>query len=206
MASVAPPIELLLRSPHAGWDRQRWEQLPADGNRYEVINGVLYMSTAPSPRHQWIVRQLQRTLFRQVDDAGIGITLAGPIGLFMPDCDPVQPDLLILRADQVNLIGPRRIEGVPVVLVEVLSPSNADQDLVVKRASYARAEVPEYWVIRPAEGDALRHHQPEPASGHYLQVEHVPADGVLRSAVLPVAITMATLLAEAPPTADDERR
>ncbi len=44
--------ELALRSHDATWDRARWETLPDDGNRYEVIGGVLYMSTAPSFFHQ----------------------------------------------------------------------------------------------------------------------------------------------------------
>src|SRR6478672_1540958 len=48
--------ELVLRSPEADWDRARWETLPDDGNRYEVIDGVLYMTTAPSNFHQWIIR------------------------------------------------------------------------------------------------------------------------------------------------------
>ena len=50
--------ELALRSPEADWDRARWETLPDDGNRYEVIDGVLYMTTAPSSFHQWIIRQI----------------------------------------------------------------------------------------------------------------------------------------------------
>ena len=49
--------ELALRSSDADWNRERWELLPNDGNRYEVIDGVLYMATAPSNFHQWILRQ-----------------------------------------------------------------------------------------------------------------------------------------------------
>ena len=49
--------DLFLRSDDAAWNRARWERLPNDGNRYEVIDGVLYMSTAPStfhfPRTRW---------------------------------------------------------------------------------------------------------------------------------------------------------
>jgi hypothetical protein len=82
--------ELVLRSPEADWDRARWETLPDDGNRYEVIDGVLYMTTAPSTFHQWIIRQIVRVLFRQIDDVGIGVTIWSPIGVFMPGCDPVQ--------------------------------------------------------------------------------------------------------------------
>src|SRR4051794_808899 len=48
MTAIADLPELMLRSADATWDRARWEQLPDDGNRYEVIDGVLYMTTAPS--------------------------------------------------------------------------------------------------------------------------------------------------------------
>jgi hypothetical protein len=50
--------ELVLRSIDATWNYTRWERLPDDGNRYEVIDGVLYITTAPSSFHQWIVQQL----------------------------------------------------------------------------------------------------------------------------------------------------
>ncbi|HSH82342.1 MAG TPA: hypothetical protein VLA19_27760 [Herpetosiphonaceae bacterium] len=54
--------ELVLRSPTASWDLARWETLPNDGNRYEVIDGVLYMTTAPSTYHQYITKQIARVL------------------------------------------------------------------------------------------------------------------------------------------------
>lgn len=60
--SVAPP-QLALRSLDAGWNRTRWERLSADGKRYEVIDGVLYVTTAPSSFHQWILKQLYQALY-----------------------------------------------------------------------------------------------------------------------------------------------
>jgi hypothetical protein len=71
---TANRADLALRSLGADWSRERWEQLPADGNRYEVIDGVLYVSTSPSLFHQWVIRQLVRELMRQVDDLGLGTT------------------------------------------------------------------------------------------------------------------------------------
>jgi hypothetical protein len=76
--------DMLLHSPEATWNRERWEQIGDDGNRYEVIAGVLYMSTAPRPVHQLVSRLAQRQLYLQIDDRGLGITLDAPIGLFMP--------------------------------------------------------------------------------------------------------------------------
>jgi len=134
--------ELVLHSSEATWDREQWDTLPNDGKRYEIIDGVLYMSTVPSPWHQWISRQTQRLLYSQIDDRGLGITFNAPVGLFMPGCDPVQPDLLVLRPEDRDLIMERRIETIPLLLVEILSPSNPQHDLILKRQAYARADVP----------------------------------------------------------------
>src|SRR5688572_15792883 len=97
MASTLAPPDLQLRSNDATWNRARWERLPADGNRYEVIDGVLYMTTAPSSFHQWIVQQLHLALHGQLQTTGFGFVFISPIGLFMPGCDPVQPDVLVVR-------------------------------------------------------------------------------------------------------------
>jgi Uma2 family endonuclease len=138
---MTTPPQLALRSLDATWNRARWELLPADGNRYEVIDGVLYMSTAPSFFHQWIIRQIARVLFAQIDDARVGLTIWAPVGVFMPGCDPVQPDLIVIRTEGLGIIGERHIEGVPALLVEVLSPSNPTHTdrrgrLLCRRARY----------------------------------------------------------------------
>lgn len=199
MTATASP-ELAMRSHHAEWNRERWEQLPDDGKRYEVIDGVLYMTTAPSPFHQWIIRQLQRALFTQIDDTGVGITLASPIGLFMPGCDPVQPDILVIRTADVSIVKNGRISGIPALLIEVLSPSNFSVDLRTKRQAYARAGVPEYWIIRPAERDALVCSQPDAALGDYAQTDHALPDGDLVSPTLPFRAAVASFFAGAPDT------
>ena len=146
MTAISELPELMLRSADAAWDRTKWEQLPDDGNRYEIIDGVLYMTTAPSAFHQWILRQIIRILYAQIDDTNVGITFWSPMGVFMPGCDPVQPDLLVIRTSDLSIIHDRRVYGVPALLIEVLSPSNAEKDTEIKRKAYARAGVPEYWI------------------------------------------------------------
>ena len=192
--------DLALRSHDASWNRARWECLPADGNRYEVINGVLYMATAPSSFHQWISRQIFLALLRQIDDVGIGLSFYAPIGVFMPGCDPVQPDLLVVRMEDLGIVRERRVFGVPALIVEILSPSNAETDTETKREAYARAGVPEYWIVRPAERDLLVCSRPDSALGDYLQCIHVPPDGELQSATLPIRALAATFFAGAPDT------
>ena len=191
VANTATKLELFLQSPGATWNRERWEELPADGNRYEVISGVLYMSTAPSPLHQWISRLIEGQCYTQLDNRGMGITFHAPVGLFMPGCDPVQPDVMVLAPADRHLIFERHIETIPLLIVEILSQSNTAHDLVTKRQAYAHAGVPEYWIVRPQARDVLVHSQPEPAIGQYLQVTHVPPDGELSSPTLPFRVPVA---------------
>ena len=197
MVISLPAREMLLRSVEATWTAADWEQLPhEDGARYEIIDGVLYVSTAPSVRHQRVIRRAVLQLVDQIDERGLGMTLWSPIGVFMPGSDPVQPDVLVVLAADFAIIGERRIDGVPALMVEVLSPSNPEHDLVTKRATYARAGVPEYWVFRPEERDVLVHSEPDPGAGMYLQVRRIPSAGELISPTLPFRALVATFFAD----------
>jgi Uma2 family endonuclease len=192
--------ELVLRSVDANWNRARWERLPDDGKRYEVIDGVLYMTTAPSYFHQWVVRQIALALIEQLDRKGIAFTAWAPIGLFMPHCDPVQPDLVVVHAHDQGIIHDRHINGVPALLVEVLSPSNPEQDTDVKRRAYARAGVSEYWIVRPASRDVLICSRPDSSLGDYIQVVHGEPDAELVSPTLPFRAPVAGFFTGAPDT------
>jgi Uma2 family endonuclease len=192
--------ELALRSHDATWNYARWEQLPDDGNRYEVINGVLYMTTAPSTFHQWIVRRLDRFVGMPLEDQDLAYVFTAPIGLLMPGCDPVQPDFVVVRKTNGAIIHNRRIRGVPDLIAEVLSPSNAEQDTKTKRAAYAQAGVPEYWIVRPDSRDVLRYSQPDVLLGDYTQATLIEPAAELVSATLPARVLVANLFAGAPDT------
>ncbi len=203
---IAPDV-LTLRSLDAVWNRARWEEeLPDDGNRYEVIGGVLYMSTAPSPIHQWIIRNIFLALYEQIDDPGVSVTLWSPIGLFMPECDPVQPDLLVIRTEDLDIITADGIEGIPALLIEILSPGNPDTDTDVKRKAYAHAGVPEYWIVRPATRDVLVLSAPDPMLGDYTSSALVEAEADLVSPTLPIRTPVARFFASASMGARRRRR
>ena len=190
--------DLVLRSPHADWDLARWETLPADGNRYEVIDGVLYVTTAPSSFHQFVTKQIARVLLAQIEDRGLGDVFWAPIGVIMPGCTPVQPDLVVVDAAERHIFHDRRIQGVPALIVEILSPSNAEQDLEDKRKAYARSGVPEYWIVRPAERDMFVLSEPDGSSADFFARTHVPPGGVLDSPTLPIHTTIAGFFDGAP--------
>jgi Uma2 family endonuclease len=198
MALTGTLPELTMRSHDATWNRSRWDALPADGNRYEVVDGVLYMSTAPSFFHQWVVRQTLLALHEQVDRPGLGTTIMAPIGVFMPGCDPVQPDLLVVSAAEHGIIRGGRIEGVPTLLVEVQSRRRVGYDQRVKRHADARAGVPEYWIVRPATRDVLVCTRPDVTLGDFAQSQLVAPGEELVSPTLPVRLRVDAIFANAP--------
>ncbi len=137
--------------PQGRWAVVNWERLPTDGNRYEIIDGKLYMTTAPSTFHQWIVGRWIRLIGIAAEDRGLGIWLTAPIGVLLSQHDAVQPDFLFIRAERVaELVRDRRVRGAPDLVVEVLSPGNNPEEMAKKRALYARGGVPAYIEVNPA--------------------------------------------------------
>lgn len=192
------PLDLVLRSYDEAWTYERWLTLPDDGNRYEIIDGVLYMTTAPRFFHQWIIRQICLLLIEQIDHQGLGFTAWSPIGLLRPGCDPVQPDILVIHAKDRDMIYAGRIHGVPALIVEVLSSGNTATDLHIKRSAYARAGVPEYWIVRPVERDVIQLTQADLVQGSYLKETIVSGNTELVAITLPFRANVAEFFAGSP--------
>lgn len=199
MTATATLPEYVLRSLDASWCYDKWERLPNDGNRYEVIDGVLYMSTAPSFWHQRTVGFLHEHVGIPLERQGIAIVVMAPIGVIMPGADPVQPDFLLIRSERRDIIADDgRIRGVPDLIAEVLSPSNPELDTITKRATYARAGVPEYWMLRPATRDVTICWNPDKSTGEYTQELVVAASSELVSPTLPIRVPVAKLFEDLP--------
>jgi Uma2 family endonuclease len=198
--TVATP-ELVLRSLNGDWDYARWKTLGDDGSRYEVIDKVLYMTTAPSFFHQWIVQRLTEVIGVPLQRQGEAFYASAPVELLFPGCEPVQPDFMLIQREQAGFFASRRVRGIPDLIVEVLSSSNHDYDTSIKRAAYARAGVPEYWIVRPATRDVLVCWQPDPTLGDFTQSRLVAADSELVATTLPVRLaSVGDLFADAPDT------
>ncbi len=153
--SISPHIKSSVTSdywppPQGAWTYEDYERLPDNGMRYEVIGGNLYMSPAPRPKHQQVLARLYGYLWDYLKQKPIGQVLFAPIDLNLPDLtNPVQPDLLFIRNENLDIIKEKFIEGVPDLIVEVLSPSNPDLDRRIKFQVYAAAGVREYWLLDP---------------------------------------------------------
>jgi Uma2 family endonuclease len=182
--------------PQGQWRYADWEAIPEDGNRYEVIDGVLYMTTAPTSFHQWILKRLERFLGIPAEDQNLAYTFFAPIGVLMPGCQPVQPDFVVVRTAQAHIIG-QRIVGVPDLIIEVLSPHNQAYDQYTKRQAYARAGLPEYAIINPMER-TLAHYRLQ-ATGSYAPPDIYPESATVTFDCLPtLTIAIARLFEGAP--------
>jgi Uma2 family endonuclease len=140
-------MEMLI-DRHKVWTYQDSLQLPADGQRYEIIDGVLYVSPSPASRHQLLSMRLQ-FFFYQFQLTGNGYIFDAPMDLLMPGCTPVQPDLIFLQRNQGSMIKKNTIEGVPHLLAEILSPGTRSLDRVKKLNRYAQNGVPFYLLVDP---------------------------------------------------------
>lgn len=139
-------------APLKEWTYEEFMTLPEGGPyRYEIIDGELCMTPSPTPRHQTILFNLS-VLF------GIYL-LNNPTGkLFPAPCDVVfskdplqvaEPDLIFVSKAKASLVTEKNIQGVPDLLVEILSPGTASTDRRVKLSLYERYGVPEYWIVDP---------------------------------------------------------
>jgi Uma2 family endonuclease len=132
------------------WTYNDYLQLPDDGKRYEIIDGVVYMCPSPLPIHQTVSKRLQHFLY-QLELDGKGYAFSAPLDLLMPGCTPVQPDLIFLQREQFSLIREKNVVGVPHLIVEILSPSNASLDRVTKLRKYAANGVSLYLIADPCD-------------------------------------------------------
>jgi Uma2 family endonuclease len=117
--------------------------MPDDGRRYELIDGVLVVSPAPSVQHQLVLAELI-VLLHGACPAGL-LVVPGP-GVRMSADTELIPDLVVARHDQID---ERRVIRPPLLAVEIQSASTALFDLNTKKAVYERFSIESYWIVIP---------------------------------------------------------
>jgi len=130
----------------SGWTREMVLALPDDGNRYELFDGELLVTPAPGGLHQVALMRLYDAVAPFVRDHNLGTMLWSPADLRLGGEQLSQPDLFVLPF----LPGDRNDWAAypdPILVVEVLSPSTARFDRIVKRRRFQRAGIPEYWIV-----------------------------------------------------------
>jgi Uma2 family endonuclease len=138
------------------WDYAAYAAIPPDGKRHEIIDGEHFVNPSPNLYHQEVSRHIQFQLYTQIELAGLGKVIDAPIDLQLSNHTIVQPDLVIITLARKQIMTPTKIKGVPDLVVEILSPSNADHDLKTKRKLYEDAAIPEYWIAIPDEHQIIQ--------------------------------------------------
>ena len=173
------------------WTREERDALPADGSRHELIDGALVVTPAPHWRHEWASTELLVVLHAacpthlKVFTAPLDVTLAVDT--------VVEPDLLVARRADFDP-GRYDLAVVPLLVVEVLSPSTRGVDQVLKLRRYEQAGTPSYWLVDPDTATLTAYELD--SDGHYQLVAEVTGDQMwTASQPFPVTIRPADLLA-----------
>lgn len=180
--SVVTPADWLAGPPQGSWTYDDYAALPDDGNRYEIVNGVLIMAPAPSPEHQSIAVRIAYYLFPLIDLAGKGRLFTAPLDVDLGPKNVFQPDVVVILNEHLSRIQGKKIVGAPDLVVEVASQSTAAYDRLTKYEKYAQAGIPEYWIVKPktrtVEVMVLEH-------GEYRSLGILRGEQVLPSRIVP---------------------
>ncbi|MGH9966243.1 MAG: Uma2 family endonuclease [Pyrinomonadaceae bacterium] len=167
------------------------EAMPEDGNRYEVIEGELFVSCAPGLTHQQVSMNLTFLIRSYLENNPIGLVLPTP-GLVLTGLSGVIPDIVFFRHERSKeIVSGERLIGVPDLVIEILSTGaeNIRRDRVAKRQLYARHGVPEYWMADPEDG-TLEVYRLQ--GGSLELVDTLKGEKEVTSPVLPDFICLAT--------------
>lgn len=166
------------------WTYEDYLRLPEDGNRYEVIRGVLYVSPAPTTEHQYSSNEFAFRLSLFVRENSLGRVFTAPYDIRLPYriSDPVEPDVMFFRRGNEPRRGTACFEGVPDLVAEILSPGTRRRDQTVKLQAYQDAGVPEYWLTDPGARTVVVYVLEK---GKYVELVRGGAGDTVWSSVLP---------------------
>ena len=167
-----------------------WRALPETKQKCEVVDGVLVMSASPSGEHPWTIRVILGALdpFLSVNRLGIALTAPYDVLVSREPLRVRQPDILVVNSELTGISHPSDLAGrpylerPPLLVVEVLSPSNTRRDIEQRLADYRSIGVPECWLSSfPSRSVEVLRLTPDAA----ITVANHGIGDILRSEVLP---------------------
>jgi Uma2 family endonuclease len=114
--------------------------------RQELLDGIFVVSPEASLRHQRAAFQLGQLLHPALADLSDLELFTSPGDIVLGPRTAVQPDVFVIPRPRSSSAHWRDV-GLPVLVVEILSPWTATRDRVAKRALYQQAGIPEYWIV-----------------------------------------------------------
>lgn len=122
---------------------------PPESGNYELHNGKIIFVPTPTPLHQRISRKLSTRLDIFIEKNKLGEMFAAPMDTVFTIYDTLQPDILFIPKECLNIIGATKIEGVPDFVIEIASLGNSQKELSYKKYVYETSGVREYWLVHP---------------------------------------------------------
>src|SRR5579885_1302013 len=127
------------------WTLEELHSLPDDGNKYELIHVVLFVTPSPTDQHETIAARLTRLLDPYVAKHGLGYVYR-PRAVFNIDGSEVEPDLMV-RQPNTTPGAEWKNAPLPALIVEIASPGTRRRDRSYKRDFYVEYRIPEYWIV-----------------------------------------------------------
>ena len=128
------------------WTLDELHSLPDDGNTYELVHGELFVTPAPAPIHEVVSVRLTRLLTPYVAQHNLG-DVVHPSAVIQHEGSQVEPDLTVRTVPAADT--PWTEWPIPILVIEILSPSTRRRDGEHKRDFYLEVGVPEYWIVDP---------------------------------------------------------
>jgi Uma2 family endonuclease len=123
---------------------------PADGKRHELIAGEHFVTPSPNMRHQDLLGRLYTAIANHLATRRhLGRVFLSPFDVIFTKFDVVEPDLLFIAGDQLEILTKQNVQGAPALVVEILSPGTRRKDEQLKRQLFERGGVREYWIVDP---------------------------------------------------------
>ena len=162
-----------------------WEAMPhGDGNRYEIIEGELFVSRSPGLTHERVLIKLILLIGNFLETRPVGEPVAN-VGVILSDSSAVIPDLIVFLNEQSDkIISDDRVKGPPALVIEILSPgpANIRRDRLTKLQLYDKHGVPEYWIVDPPNLTLERYVRQGTSLG---LLERLENDDILSTTILP---------------------
>lgn len=160
-----------------------YQQLP-EGVPYQLINGKLILSPAPKRNHQKLIGRIHALILSFCDETSIGEVYIAPTDVYLDNENVVQSDIFFVSNNKLSILTEQGAEGVPDMVIELLSPSNAYYDLRAKLHLYEKYGVKEYFIVDPEDNMVIAYGLTE---GRYKEVYR--ENNKIESTILQTIIT-----------------
>jgi Uma2 family endonuclease len=154
---------------------------PPDSGDYELHNGRIIKMATPVPPHQKLSMRLSSRIFNHIEAHDLGEVYTAPMDTVFTRHNTFQPDILFLSKDRLHLVGDKKIEGAPDLVVEIMSPSNSPKEMKNKWNVYERTAVREYWIV-DLDKQILK--QYEKVAGAFVERELLQKNDILASTAI----------------------